>query len=183
MKCAAFCTLHWREHSIPFYKAQPRASDGAGEESQSRASGQRVCTRCFLLGSDPFVQLPRVITQFSVLELSAISVDAETMAMDKTNKNLCLVGGEGERGWRQFSVISCVLETDACEWKAKWEKELENVGGIRFITLGRVSRGGLVEEVIFRGKWEGIGDIIWGKNYPGSGSSTCKGPVAGVWGV
>lgn len=50
-----------------------------------------------------------------------------------------------------------------------------------FITLGRVSREGVGEKVMFRGKWEGIGDIMWGKNYPGSGSSRCKGPVAGVW--
>ena len=34
---------------------------------------------------------------------------------------------------------------------------MENVGGIGFITLGRVSSGGLAAEVIFRGKWEGMG--------------------------
>lgn len=51
-----------------------------------------------------------------------------------------------------------------------------------FITLGREVQGRRWgEKVMFRGKWGRDRDIIWGKNYPGSGSSKCKGPVAGVW--
>lgn len=149
-------SAHFIEGNIPFPSIKPSLMFQTGliRRVKSRVSGERVCIPCFLLGSDTFVQLPIVITKFSILELSAIllstllsflwhlfihssiylicvieclprsAADTETMAMDKTN-----MGGEDKRDRKQFNKL---YVRKWCIWiKNKVGKGVRNCWGHR----------------------------------------------------